>query len=415
MSTKSVTIIGNGIVGLCIARSLLNDGYAVTVISRDAHDEGTSIGNASAIAQAEIIPIASPGLWKRIPGMLTDPLGPLHLRAGHIPKLMPWMYRFLRACRPDNYADGVAALAAIMEPVIRDHHAMLDDINGKHLLNNEGTLYVYRSEAARARDADAWRIRQEHGIEAFPLDRDGIRQHEPTLGDAAQFGYFSPNWETYTDPKELLILLAKHLQERGVTFITSEVDKIQSENGKVTALHFKNKQQHEIEHLVIAGGAWSGQLSKQLGEPFPIEADRGYNTTLPNPGLDMKMFVTFAEDSFVATPLSIGLRIGGAVEMGGVDALPNYARSDALLTLAKRYLPDLKTEDGTQWMGHRPGTPDSIPVISKSATRKNVTYAFGHGHLGLTLSVTTARLIADMLEDRDPGIDMTPYRIDRYR
>jgi D-amino-acid dehydrogenase len=415
VSAKSITVIGNGIVGLCIARALVNNGHSVTVISRDLADEGTSIGNASAIAQAEIMPIASPGLWKRIPGMLSDPLGPLHLRMGHVPKLMPWMYRFLRACRPENYAKGIAALSNIMEPVIRDHHGMLDDINGKHLLNGEGTLYVYRSEEARARDAHAWRIRKEHGIELFALDREGIRQHEPTLSDAAQAGYFSPNWATYADPKELLILLAAHLRERGVTFVQAEVDRVESANGKVAALHTKDGQRHLVDHLVVAGGAWSGRLSKQLGEGFPIEADRGYNTTLPNPGVDMRMFVTFVEDSFVASPLSIGLRIGGAVEMGGVDAPPNYARSDALLTLAKRYLPDINTDGGTKWMGHRPSTPDSIPVISTSATRDNVCYAFGHGHLGLTLSVTTARLIADMIDGRDPGIDMTPYRIDRYR
>lgn len=415
MSGKSITVIGNGIVGLSIAWALVKDGHEVTIISREAVDEGTSIGNASAIAQAEIMPIASPGLWKRIPGMLSDPLGPLHLRACHIPKLMPWMYRFLRACRPENYAKGIEALSNIMEPAIRDHHAMLDEINGKHLLNGEGTLYVYRSEKARARDASAWRIRQEHGIELFALDREGIRQHEPSLSDAAQIGYFSPNWATYTDPKELLILLAAHLRERGVNFIQAEVDTVESANGRVSALYSKDGQRHIIDQLVIAGGAWSGQLSRQLGENFPIEADRGYNTTLPNPGVDMRMFVTFVEDSFVASPLSIGLRIGGAVEMGGVDTPPNYARSDALLTLAKRYLPDLKTDDGTQWMGHRPGTPDSVPVISRSATRDNVCYAFGHGHLGLTLSVTTARIIADMIAGREPAIDIAPYRIDRYR
>lgn len=415
MNGKSITVIGNGIVGLCIARALINDGHTVTVISRDSVDEGTSIGNASAIAQAEIMPIASPGLWKRIPGMLADPLGPVHLRLGHIPKLMPWMYRFLRACRPENYAKGIAALSAIMEPAIRDHHEMLNDINGKHLLNGEGTLYVYRSEAARARDVEAWRIREEHGIELFALDREGIRQHEPSLSDVAVAGYYSPNWATYTDPKELLILLAAHLKERGVTFVHAVVDRIESTSGKAVAVHTKDGQRRPVDNLIVAGGAWSGQLSKQLGEAFPIEADRGYNTTLPDPGVDMRMFVTFVEDSFVASPLSIGLRIGGAVEMGGVDAPPNYARSDALIELAKRYLPDLNTGGGTKWMGHRPGTPDSIPVISKSATRDNVYYAFGHGHLGLTLSVTTAKLIADMVDDRDPGIDMTPYRIDRYR
>lgn len=415
MSGDSITVIGNGIIGLCITRALVNDGHAVTVVSRDAIDKGTSTGNASGIAQAEIFPIAEPGLWKRVPGMLFDPLGPLHFRIAHIHKLIPWMYRFLRACRPDNQARGIAALAAIMQPALHDHHMMLDDIDGKHLLVGNGVLFVYRSVEARDHAAPEWRTREKFGIESFPLDRDGIRQHEPALGEEARAGYYSPNWAHYSDPKDLLDLLGSHLRTRGVNFLTGEVTHLEHANGHVSAIHLADGSRHLTDRVVIAGGAWSGKLGKQLGEAFPIEADRGYNTTLPNPDVDLKKYVTFAEDSFVATPLSHGLRIGGAVEMGGLNAPPNFARSDALITLARRYLPDLKTEGGTRWMGHRPGTPDSIPVISKSRTCRNVLYAFGHGHLGLTLSPTTARLIADMIGGRDTGIDMTPYRIDRYR
>ena len=156
-------------------------------------------------------------------------------------------------------------------------------------------------------------------------------------------------------------------------------------------------------------------MSKLLGDSFPIEADRGYNTTLPEPGVDIGHMITFAEDSFVMTPMQMGLRIGGSVAMGGLAAKPHYQRSKALISLAQRYVPKLKTEGGTEWMGHRPGTPDSVPVISPSPNVGNVHYAFGHGHLGLTMSVVTGRLIADMIAGRDSGVDMAPYRIDRYR
>jgi len=399
---------------MATAYALVRAGKTVQVISRDGIDEGTSSGNAAAIAAAEIMPIAEPGLWKKVPGMLLDPLGPLSLSVTHLPQLLPWFYRFLRACRPHNYAKGVAALAALMDGALDDHRAMLDHIGAKHLLGGEGALFVYRTHAARHKAAHEWALRAAHGIDFFPLERDGILQHEPALGPQAHCGYFTPRWETYGDPKDLLRSLGAWLRGAGVAFMQAEVIGIIKDDDRVGALKTGDGREISVRALIVAAGAWSGRLSKQLGEPYPVEADRGYNTTLPNPGVDLKSYVTFSEDNFVAAPLSIGLRIGGAVEMAGLTRAPNYQRSKALLTLARRYLPDLNVEGGTEWMGYRPGSPDSIPVISRSARAGNVIYAFGHGHLGLTLSATTGKVVAMMIEDRDNGFDMSPYRIGRF-
>ena len=413
-SDRHVTILGNGIIGLATAYALKNRGFEVTVIDRASVDEGTSTGNAGAIAVAEMIPIAEPGLWKRIPEMLLNPLGPLSLRIGHLPHLVPWFYRFMQACRSEDHKRGVAAIAELLSRSMSAHKTMLDDLDAKHILSEEGTLFIYRTEQARDAEAHHWQSREEHGADIFPLDRNGVLQHEPALGPEARAGYFTPDWAHYRDPKELVVTLADHLRKRSVTFEQVDIASLETSNGKVSTIVGRDGRRIDVEQLVIAAGAWSGRLSKQLGESFPIEADRGYNTTLPNPGVDIRTMITFAEDNFVMTPMRMGLRIGGSVEMGGLDAEPNYARSKALLKLAQRYLPDLNTEGGTEWMGHRPGTPNSVPVISPSMQTENVHYAFGHGHLGLSMSVVTGELIANMIAGEDPGIDMTPYRIDRY-
>lgn len=416
MNGQNVTIIGNGIIGLAAAYHLHRAGFPVTVLDRAAVDEGTSIGNAGAVAVAENYPIAEPGLWKRVPGMLADPLGPLHFRLGHLFNLIPWMARFLIACRPHNYAKGIAALHGVMRHALDDHRAMLGDICAMQLLRHDGALFVHRTEQGLAKAETEWRRRErEHGISSFKLDRDGLRKHEPALGPVAVGGYFSPHWATYRDPKELLVTLADHLRSVGVTFERGNVAALESKDGEVASLRLDDGRVMAVDNLLIAAGAWSSTLSAQLGETFPLEADRGYNTTLPKPGIDVKIYMTFVEDSFVVTPMTVGLRIGGAVEMGGLDAPPNFKRSQALLALGKKYLPDLESEGGTQWMGHRPGTPDSVPVISRSVRARNVVYAFGHGHLGLTMSVTTGRLVTALMAGQDTGIDMTPYRIDRFR
>jgi D-amino-acid dehydrogenase len=151
-----------------------------------------------------------------------------------------------------------------------------------------------------------------------------------------------------------------------------------------------------------------------LGERVLIESERGYNTTIPAPGVTLGREIIFAERKFVATPLACGLRIGGAAEFGGLEAAANYKRSRALATLAGLYLPGLATEGGTEWAGHRPTTPDSLPVIGTSRRKPSVVYAFGHGHLGLTQAATTGRLVADLMAGRAPPIDMAPYGIGRF-
>jgi D-amino-acid dehydrogenase len=128
----------------------------------------------------------------------------------------------------------------------------------------------------------------------------------------------------------------------------------------------------------------------------------------------VRSFVTFSQDQFVMTPMQMGLRIGGAVELAGLDAPPNYDRARALVRLAKKYMPDLNARCGTEWMGHRPSTPDSVPVISPSQKYKNVYYAFGHGHLGLTGSMTTGRLIAELVSGKTPNIDLIPFYVGRF-
>jgi D-amino-acid dehydrogenase len=170
----------------------------------------------------------------------------------------------------------------------------------------------------------------------------------------------------------------------------------------------------EADQVVIAAGAWSKTLAQRIGDRVLLESERGYNMTLPRSGVSLKRQLIFAERKFVATPLSCGLRIGGAAEFGGLNAAANFKRSHALVALARRYLPGLQTEGGTEWAGHRPATPDSLPVIGRSPQLPDVFYAFGHGHLGLTQAATTGRLVSDLLFQRPPPIDLHPYSIGRF-
>ena len=166
--------------------------------------------------------------------------------------------------------------------------------------------------------------------------------------------------------------------------------------------------------VVLAAGAHSHHLARTAGVKIPLETERGYNTTLPAGAFDLKRQITFGGHGFVISKVGDGLRVGGAVELGGLDLPPNFARADAMLKKAKRFLPGLDTSGGTQWMGFRPSLPDSLPAIGALPNRPDVFCAFGHGHLGLTQSAGTAAIIANLLTGQDPSIDLTPFSPARF-
>jgi D-amino-acid dehydrogenase len=166
--------------------------------------------------------------------------------------------------------------------------------------------------------------------------------------------------------------------------------------------------------ILIACGAWSKPLALGLGDTIPLETERGYNTTLPPGALDLRLQLTFGGHGFVMTPLSSGIRVGGAVELGGLTAPPNFKRAEAMLRKAARFLPGLRIDGGRQWMGFRPSLPDSLPVIGRSTASADVIYAFGHGHLGLTQAAATGRLVADLVAGRRPAIGLAPFSPRRF-
>lgn len=404
-----VLVIGAGVVGLCCAYNLLLDGHEVTVLDREPGGNNVSTGNAGGIGVTEIIPASMPGLIRQVPGWLADPLGPLSLRLAHLPRLLPWLWCFLRSGTLAEMERITTALASLTAPVYDDLVPLLDTLGMGDDLHRVGALWVYETRAAFERDAGERALRERHGIVCEEIGGAAARELEPALGDNVACAMLTPQWSHLSDPRRLLDRLSAYLARRGVSIMSGEAVGIDRDR-----VHRRSGDPISFDVLVIAAGAWSGRLAKLVGDRALIESERGYNTTLPNPGVALGREIIFAEHKFVATPMDMGLRIGGAAEFAGLDAAPNFARSRALTTLAKRYLPGLDTRCGTVWMGQRPTTADSLPVIGPSRKQPNVFYAFGHGHTGLTLGPTTGRLVADLVAGRAPPIDLSPFTIARF-
>jgi D-amino-acid dehydrogenase len=404
-----VLVIGTGIVGLSCARSLLADGHQVTMIDRDPAGDKASFGNAGGIGVTEVIPASVPGLAWKVPRWLFDPLGPLSLRLPHLPRLIPWLWRFLRSGTWPEVERLADALAGLANRTFDDLLPLLAELDLADNLHRVGALWVYETEAGFQADGRYHDIRRRHGILCEEISAETAREMEPALSDSVRYAVFTPQWSHVSDPKRIVDRLRTHLESRGVTISAGEVTGLET-NQVSTA----DGRTIPFDMLVVAAGAWSGRLARLVGDRALIESERGYNTTLPNPNVTLSREVIFAERQFVATPLEIGLRIGGAAEFAGLEAPAKFARCDALAELARRYLPGLNTAGGTRWMGHRPTTPDSLPVIGRSPRCSNVFYAFGHSHTGLTFGPTTGRLVAELIASRPPSVDLAPFSIKRF-
>jgi D-amino-acid dehydrogenase len=409
-----VAVIGAGIVGLACAYHLHKAGADVSVIDPERDGDKASIGNAGGIAVTEVMPASTPGVWWRAPGWILDPLGPLAVRARHAIALLPWLVRFAR-CGTHREIERISkALAALNARVYEDLILLLDEVGLAGDLHRTGALSVYETQTGFERDADEWQLKRSRGIVIEEMTGNEARILEPALGAGVCRAVFTPQWSHVSDPRRVLEALREHLRSRGVAFNRDEVRDIRNAAAARLALELATGTEVSVDAAVVAAGAWSALLARRCGDRVLLESERGYNATLPEPGIEVGRPLIFAERKFVATPLSCGLRIGGAAEFGGLKAVPNYQRSQALLTLARRYLPGLCTDRASYWTGHRPATPDSLPVIGSSKRRPGVFYAFGHGHLGLTQAATTGRLISEAALGRAPSIDLTPYAIDRF-
>lgn len=407
-----VIVIGAGVIGLSTALMAQARGLSVTVVDREGPAAGASAGNAGAFAFTDILPLASPGILRKAPKWLLDPLGPLSIPPAYALQIAPWLVRFWRACSPRAVAASTTAQTRLMDLSRAELEPFLAATGTLGMLRKDGNLQVYESEAEFRASLPGWQAREAHGIEFRHMTAADMAALQPGLSPRFIKGTFTPGWFSIADPKDYVLALADRFRAQGGTILTAEVTRLEPHESGVYIR--TNDRSLSADKVVIAAGAFSHRIAASLGDRIPLETERGYNTTLPPGAFDLRCQMTFGGHGFVISRLSSGIRVGGAVELGGLSLPPNYKRSEAMLRKAKAFLPDLKTGGGTQWMGFRPSLPDSLPAIGRSKASPRVIHAFGHGHLGLTQSAGTARLVADLLTDQTPPVDLTPFSPQRF-
>ncbi|BAQ48469.1 MULTISPECIES: NAD(P)/FAD-dependent oxidoreductase [Methylobacterium] len=410
---REVAIVGAGIVGLATAHHLQAEGWRVRLIERGGIAEGASLGNAGALAFTDVLPLASPGILRKAPRWMLDPLGPLALPPAYLPRIAPWLVRFWRASLPDRHRHATEVQSGLMRLAADAMAAMVAAAGLAGRLRRDGNLELYESEAELVASAPGWAAREREGIAFEHVRGARLAELQPGLSPRFVAGTFTPHWMTVDDPHRFALALHADVVAKGAVLTRGEVRDV-APAGEGVRLTLADGTSLTVEACVLAAGAWSRDLARRLGDRVPLDTERGYNTTLPPGAFDLRRQLTFGGHGFVVTPLATGIRVGGAVEFGGLNRPPNFARADAMLKKAATFLPGLRTDGGRRWMGFRPSLPDSLPVIGPSRASPRVIYAFGHGHLGLTQSAGTGRIVADLLAGRRPGVDVAALRAGRF-
>lgn len=396
---KHIAVVGAGVIGLAIALKLRREGFRVTLFDPEEPGSQTSAGNAGLIMTAHASALCQPGLWRQMPGMLTNPASPLVVRAGHMPRLMPWFRRFLANSRRARYEAITTALAPMVTRSLDAWVALLGQHESNRLLRQDGLFYVYkdRRNFAAAQKEAAYRAR--FGIEAHVIRAEEMRQMEPALGDRLAGGVLYPASAHCIDPVALSAAVQSAFRTSGGEVKRLAVRSLNPGTGGIGLV--TDDGEIIMDEVVVAAGVWSGALVKPFGIKNVLAAERGYHLMLRDPGVALQRPVIAGDHKFVIAPMKDGIRLAGTAEFASIAAAPDWRRADMLLPQAQSLFPEMNgAETASRWMGPRPSTPDTLPLIGRTLRNARVICAFGHSHLGLTLGAVTASQVADIVARR---------------
>ncbi len=412
MSTGRITVIGGGIIGLSIAAVLQRDGMQVTLLEAKHIGAGASFGNAGHLATEQVYPVADPAVFKHLPRMLLDPLGPLRIDWRYLPKLLPWMSLLALNMRPAAFEAIHQALMKLNQACLPAWNQLVQDFGLQQWVHVQGSFLVCEKPASV-------QGLQQHGTKLNGLgvsntwvDAAALQEREPALAANQLGGLFFPDTGHVTDLMAVLNKLAADFQQAGGEIIENCAVLHAKQHGQQVVLN-TTQGEKVVDKVVVATGAHSKGLVAELsGCLVPLDTERGYHYMLPHEKNRLHLPVSSADRRFIMTPMEGGLRLAGTVEYAGLQAAPNMERARQLLQVANPMLKQsLNSEGATEWMGFRPTIVDSLPVIDRFGS---VFLAFGHQHLGLTQAAVTAQLMRSLLNSETPSLDLHPYRLNRF-
>ncbi|MEO0372806.1 MAG: FAD-dependent oxidoreductase [Pseudomonadota bacterium] len=407
-----IIVIGAGICGLSSAIWLRRAGHSVTLMDRDHPGAGASYGNAGLLAGWSMTPVNTPGLAKTALKYLLNPKSPLFVQWSALPRITPWLWHFMRNANAASLPHMVDGIVGITHDSIEQHRALARGTIAEHWITESAFSFVYENRAAYQADALSWATREAHGLVPDLIEGPAVQEEEPMLSPNCRLLAQLKDFGHILNPGAYMTDLARVLEQEGGTFMQAEAQDITLQDGRVTSV-LTNNGALDCDRMVLAAGIWSKPLMKKLGLHVDMIAERGHHLHLKNPSQMPKNPMMIVSGKFGVTPMSSGLRCAGTVELGDTTPTPNRAALHLISDHVTKSFPDLRYDEAEEWLGFRPSTPDSLPLIGEIGLT-GAYAAFGHQHIGLTAGPKTGRLIAALMGSDTPNMDLTPYNANRF-
>ena len=408
---KSAGVVGAGIQGICIGLQLLKKNIPVTIFDKQDPAKMASYGNAGHFSPYAVLQFNRPDILVNIPKMLFSSYGPLALKWNYIPKMLPWIFNFVKNCNTKSMLHTAKYMHQILDLSLDAYDELFKEIDTAGLVERKGILYAWTDENLKSRKLEM-KVRADLGVKQTAVSKAEISDLEPNLQPIFDSGVlFDYAWHA-RDPYQISKRLFDLYIKKGGKFIKENVTEIKQINQQETSIKTEYKE-YTFEKSVIACGAFSKKLTDQLGENIPLDTERGYHVHFKGMDHLLSRAVINLDRGFGLTPMNQGMRAVGTVELGGLNNPPSKKRIDYIIRCAKELLPELdKHED--EWLGFRPTLPDFLPVLGPSLKNKNIIYAFGHHHLGWTLGAITGKVVSGIVAEENTNLDLAPYNSSRF-
>ena len=410
--SKPVVVIGAGICGTACALWLRRSGHEVLLLDKSEPGMGASYGNAGLLAQWAFIPVNEPSIWKNIPRYLIDPMSPLFVKWRYLPQLTPWLIAFLKNATSIRSNRTSEALVPLVSDAVEQHKSLTEGTKAQNWIADSKFSYAYRNRTAFEQDAAGWAIKSAAGMKPDVLTGHEVQDEEPIFGPMIQCLAVLKGQGHILNPHGYVQSLVNAFEDVGGKYRKADVLDFERNGDKLTAV-ITNTGRIECDKAVLTAGILSKSLTAKLGLKVPLEAERGYHVMYKFPSETPRNPMMMTIGKFAVTPMAEGLRCAGTVELGGIKLGPSKAPIRLIRRRVSEVFPNLTYENSEEWMGVRPSTPDSLPLIGEIA-QSGIYTAFGHQHVGLTAGAKTGRLISDIVSQRMPNIDMSPYDPNRY-